>query len=86
MWSAVRSCEEAYDDVSRAKRDAGHYEESAETYRAVGALSDFVAECARMEEAAARAESGREETLALYGCAFADAAKAEEDRREDVLR
>ncbi|MEU5662038.1 hypothetical protein [Streptomyces longwoodensis] len=86
VWSAVRSCEGAYDDVSRAKRDAGHYEESAETYRAAGALSDFVAECARMEEAAARAESGREETLALYGCAFADAAKAEEDRREDVLR
>ncbi|MFJ4741084.1 hypothetical protein [Streptomyces sp. NPDC088775] len=86
VWSAVRSCEGAYDDVSRAKRDADHYEESAETYRAAGALSDFVAECARMEEAAARAESGREETLALYGCAFADAAKAEEDRREDVLR
>ncbi|MFF4187234.1 hypothetical protein ACFYZ9_28980 [Streptomyces sp. NPDC001691] len=86
VWSAVRSCEEAYDNVNRAKRDAGHYEESAETYRAAGALSDFVAECARMEEAVARAESGREETLALYGCAFADAAQAEEDRREDVLR
>ncbi|MGW6602856.1 hypothetical protein [Streptomyces sp. NPDC055036] len=84
--SAVRSCEEAYDDVHRAKRDAVHYEESAETYRAAGALSDFVAECARMEDAAARAESTREETLALYGSAFADAAQAEEDRHEGVLR
>ncbi|MEU7156062.1 hypothetical protein AB0A98_06405 [Streptomyces chrestomyceticus] len=86
VWSAVRSCEEAYDDVSRAKRESAHYEESAETYRAAGALSDFVAECARMEAAAARAESGREETLALYGTAFADATQAEEDRHEDLLR
>ncbi|MFB7594621.1 hypothetical protein [Streptomyces sp. NPDC056160] len=86
VWSAVRSCEEAYEDVHTAKRDAAHYEESAETYRAAGALSDFVPECARMEDAAARAESGREETLALYGSAFADAAQAEEDRREGVLR
>lgn len=80
VWSAVRCCEEAYDDVNRAKRDAAHYAESAEVYREAGALSDFVAECARMEDAAARAESGREETLNLYGCAFQDAAKAEEDR------
>ncbi|MGW5929307.1 hypothetical protein ACWF2L_24110 [Streptomyces anulatus] len=86
VWSAVRSCEQAYDDVHRAKRDAAHYEESAETYRAVGALSDFVAECTRMEDAAARAESRREETLASYGSAFADAAQAEEDRHEGVLR
>ncbi|WP_331753493.1 DNA cytosine methyltransferase (plasmid) [Streptomyces sp. NBC_00637] len=80
VWSAVRFCEEAYDDVNRAKRDAAHYAESAEIYREAGALSDYVAECARMEDAAARAESGREETLNLYGCAFSDAAKAEEDR------
>ncbi|MFD7661322.1 hypothetical protein [Streptomyces sp. NPDC059788] len=80
VCSAVRSCEEAYDDVNRAKREAAHYAESAEIYREAGALSDYVAECARMEDAAARAESGREETLNLYGCAFADAAKAEEDR------
>ncbi|MFI5753112.1 hypothetical protein ACIBBE_46620 [Streptomyces sp. NPDC051644] len=80
VWSAVRFCEEAYDDVNRAKRDAAHYAESAEIYREAGALSDYVAECARMEDAAARAESGREETLNLYGCAFEDAAKAEEDR------
>ncbi|MFJ5071694.1 hypothetical protein ACIQC7_35290 [Kitasatospora sp. NPDC088556] len=81
VWSAVRSCEEAYDDVNRAKRDAAHYEESAETYRAAGALSDFVAECARMEEAAVRAESAREETLDLYACAFEDSATAVENRR-----
>ncbi|MDX3694701.1 DNA cytosine methyltransferase [Streptomyces europaeiscabiei] len=80
VWSAVRFCEEAYDDVNRAKRDAAHYAESAEIYREAGALSDYVAECARMEDAAARAESGREETLNLYGCAVEDAAKAEEDR------
>ncbi|MFJ9378869.1 hypothetical protein [Streptomyces sp. NPDC101455] len=80
VWSAVRFCEEAFDDVSRAKRDAAHYAESAEIYREAGALSDYVAECGRMEDAAARAESGREETLNVYGCAFADAAKAEEDR------
>ncbi|KAB7835914.1 hypothetical protein [Streptomyces mobaraensis] len=86
VWSAVRYCEEAYDDVIRAKRDAAHYEESAETYRAAGVLSDYLAECARLEGAAARAESGREETLAFYGSAFADAAQAEEDRHEGVLR
>ncbi|MEW1548412.1 hypothetical protein [Streptomyces tsukubensis] len=81
VWSAVRSCEEVYDNVHRAKRDAAHYEESAEVYRAVGALSDFVAECERMEEAAARAESAREETLNLYGCVFEDSATAVEGRR-----
>ncbi|WP_371793062.1 hypothetical protein OG285_32550 [Streptomyces sp. NBC_01471] len=86
VWSAVRSCEEAYDDVDRAKRDAAHYEDSAEVYREAGALSDYMAECARMEDAAARAEAAREETLNLYGCAFEDAAKAEEDRHEGVLR
>ncbi|MCM2392636.1 hypothetical protein [Streptomyces albipurpureus] len=86
VWSAVRRCEEAYDDVHRAKRDAAHYEESAEIYRAAGALTDYVAECARMEDAAARAESGREETLNMYGCAFTDAAQAEENRHEGVLR
>ncbi|WP_171053383.1 hypothetical protein [Streptomyces marianii] len=80
VWSAVRSCEEAYDDVNRAKRDAAHFTESAETYRKAGVLSDFVAECARMEDAAARAESGREETLNRYGCAFDNAATAEEVR------
>ncbi|MEV7870116.1 hypothetical protein AB0P17_29410 [Streptomyces sp. NPDC088124] len=80
VWSAVRSCEEAYDHVNRAKQDAAYYAESAEIYRKAGALSDYVAECARMEDVAARAESGREETLNLYGCAFADAANAEEDR------
>ncbi|MFC8125484.1 hypothetical protein [Streptomyces sp. NPDC057302] len=80
VWSAVRFCEEAHDDVNRAKRDAAHYAESAEIYREAGALSDYVAECARMEDAAARAEAGREETLNLYGCAFDDAAKAEEAR------
>lgn len=86
VWSAVRSCEEAYDDVHRAKRDAAYYEESVEIYRTAGALSDFVAECVRMEDAAARAESSRGETLNLYGSAFADAAQAEEDRHEGVLR
>ncbi|MEV8544342.1 hypothetical protein [Streptomyces sp. NPDC051572] len=80
VWSAIRSCEEAYDDVNRAKRDAAHYAESAETYREAGALSGYVAECARMEDAAARAEAGREETLNLYGCTFEDAATVEEDR------
>ncbi|MEU7322494.1 recombinase family protein [Streptomyces griseoviridis] len=81
VWSAVWRCEEAYDDVSRAKRDAGHYEESAETYRAARALSDFVAECERMEDAATRAESARAETLNLYACAFEDSATAVENRR-----
>ncbi|WP_188299188.1 hypothetical protein [Streptomyces sp. CBMA156] len=81
VWSAVRSCEEAYDDVHRAKPDAAHYEETAEVYRAAGALSDFVAECERMEDAAARAESAREETLNLYTCAFEDSATAVENRR-----
>ncbi|MFE0356457.1 hypothetical protein ACFW2I_23500 [Streptomyces nigra] len=80
VWSAVRHCEEAYDDVNRAKRDAAHYAEAAEVYREQGALSDYVAECARMEDAAARAEAGREETLNLYGCAFDDAVTAEEAR------
>jgi hypothetical protein len=80
VWSVVRSCEEAYDDVNRAKRDAAHYPESAETHREAGVLPDYVAECARMEDAAARAESSREQTLNLYGCAFEDAAQAEENR------
>ncbi|MFD9044445.1 hypothetical protein, partial [Streptomyces bottropensis] len=80
VWSAVRHCEEAYDDVNRAKRDAANYADAAEIYREQGALSDYVAECARMEDAAARAEAGREETLNLYGCAFDDAATAEEAR------
>ncbi|MFJ7280355.1 hypothetical protein [Kitasatospora sp. NPDC098663] len=82
VWSAVRSCEEAYDDVHRAKRDTAHYEESAEVYRTAGVLSDFVAECERMEEAAARAESAREKTLDLYGCAFEDSVTAVENRHE----
>ncbi|MET9776259.1 hypothetical protein ABZ023_18695 [Streptomyces sp. NPDC006367] len=81
VWSAVRFCREAYDDVHRAKRDADHYAESAETYREAGRLADFVAECVRMEDAAQRAESGREETLNLYGCAFEDATRAEEARQ-----
>lgn len=85
VWSAVRSCEEAYDAVARAKRDAAHYTESAQLYRDAGVLADYVAECARLEDAAARAEAGREETLNLYGCAFADAAKAREDRSEGRL-
>lgn len=86
VWSAVRCCEEAYDVVNRAKRDAAHYVESAETYRDAGVLADYVAECARLEDAAARAEVGREETLNLYGCAFADAATAVENRHEGGLR
>ncbi|MFJ1954429.1 hypothetical protein ACIOGT_24735 [Streptomyces microflavus] len=86
VWSAVRCCEEAYDVVNRAKRDAAHYVESAETYRDAGVLADYVAECARLEDAAVRAEVGREETLNLYGCAFADAATAVENRHEGGLR
>ncbi|MFJ8785893.1 hypothetical protein [Streptomyces sp. NPDC102476] len=81
VWSAVRFCREAYDDVHRAKRDADHYAESAEIYREAGQLADYVAECVRMEDAAQRAESGREETLNLYGCAFEDATRAEEARQ-----
>ncbi|MFD3970189.1 hypothetical protein [Streptomyces cyaneofuscatus] len=86
VWSAVRSCVEAYDAVARAKRDAAHYTESAQTYRDAGVLADYVAECARLEDAAVRAEAGREETLNLYGCAFADAATAVENRHEGGLR
>ncbi|MGW2421440.1 hypothetical protein ACWC0C_19700 [Streptomyces sp. NPDC001709] len=81
VWSAVRFCREAYDDVHSAKRDADHYAESAEVYREAGRLADYVAECVRMEDAAQRAESGREETLNLYGCAFEDATRAEEARQ-----
>ncbi|MFE3632330.1 hypothetical protein [Streptomyces goshikiensis] len=85
VGSAVHSCEEAFDAVARAKRDAAHYAESAQIYRDAGVLADYVAECARLEDAASRAEAGREETLNLYGCAFADAAKTQEDRLEDWL-
>ncbi|MEV5279827.1 hypothetical protein ACFYMW_26185 [Streptomyces sp. NPDC006692] len=81
VWSAVGFCREAYDDVHRAKRDADHYAESAEIYREAGRLEDYVAECVRVEDAAQRAVSGREETLNLYGCAFDDASRAEEARQ-----
>ncbi|QDN84395.1 DUF6884 domain-containing protein [Streptomyces sp. RLB3-6] len=81
VWSAVGFCREAYYDVHRAKRDADHYAKSAEIYREAGQLADYVAECVRMEDAAQRAESGREETLNLYGCAFDDATRAEEARQ-----
>ncbi|MFD7552426.1 hypothetical protein [Streptomyces sp. NPDC059816] len=81
VWSAVGFCREAYDDVHRAKRDADRYAESAEIYRDAGRLEDYVAECVRVEDAAQRAESGREETLNLYGCAFEDATRAEEARQ-----
>ncbi|MGW2652217.1 hypothetical protein ACWC1D_00925, partial [Streptomyces sp. NPDC001478] len=81
VWSAVRFCHEAYDRVHRAKRDADHYAEAAETYRQAGRLADYVAESVRMEDAAQRAEAGREETLNLYGCAFDDATRAEEARQ-----
>ncbi|MFJ2629569.1 hypothetical protein ACIO6T_41010 [Streptomyces sp. NPDC087532] len=81
VWSAVGFCREAYDDVHRAKRDADRYAESAEIYREAGRLEDYVAECVRVEDAAQRAESGREETLNLYGCAFEDATRAEEARQ-----
>ncbi|MEE1741205.1 hypothetical protein PUR49_32560 [Streptomyces sp. BE147] len=79
--SAVGFCRRAYDDVHRAKRDADHYAESAEIYREAGRLADYVAECVRVEDAAQRAQSGREETLNLYGCAFDDATRAEEARQ-----
>lgn len=81
VWSAVGFCREAYDDVHRAKRDADRYAESAKIYREAGRLEDYVAECERAEEAAQRAESGREETLNLYGCAFDDTTRAEEARQ-----